>query len=122
MSLEAGGSTSMSRSPGRKRAVSLFASTAAAALVWSAGGQALAQDASLERIEALEAQIAALQEQVADLKPSTAANIQAVRADQQATTVSIANGRPTIASGDGKFTASIRGVTQLDTAEYFQDD
>jgi phosphate-selective porin OprO/OprP len=84
---------------------------------------AFAQDAAtLARIEALEAQIAALQEQIGDLKVSTAANIQAVRDDQKATTVSIAGGRPTIASGDGQFSASIRGVMQLDTAQYFQDD
>lgn len=95
---------------------------AAGVLAAASAGSAAAQDAgALARIEALEAQIAALQEQIGDLKVSTAANIQAMRADQQATTVSIANGRPTIASGDGQFSASVRGVMQLDTAQYFQD-
>jgi phosphate-selective porin OprO/OprP len=100
-----------------------FAGAAVTVIAWSIAGGALADDAAaLARIEALEAQIQALQEQVADLKTSTAANIQAVRDDQKATTVTIAGGKPTIASGDGKFSASIRGVMQLDTAQYFQDD
>lgn len=99
-----------------------LASTAIGAAAWASASSALAQDDTAARIEALQAQIEALQGQVDDLKVSTAANIQAVRQDQQATTVSIAGGRPTIASGDGQFSASIRGVMQLDTAQYLQDD
>lgn len=117
---------------------SRFASSAAVAvLAWACAGAALAQgeavataradapaapvDPTAARLEALEAQIRALQDQVADLKASTAANIQVLRTDQQATTVSLANGRPTFATGDGRFTASIRGVFQLDAAHYDQD-
>lgn len=99
-----------------------LAGAAIGAVAWATAGSALADEATDARIQALEAQLAALQEQIADLKTSTSASIQAVREDQKATTVSIANGRPTIASGDGQFSAAIRGVMQLDTAQYFQDD
>src|SRR5690606_24151817 len=102
-----------------------LAGTAIGAFALASAGAASAQEsdaAALARIQALEEQIAALQEQIGDLKTSTVANIQAVRADQKATAVSISGGRPTIASGDGKFSASIRGVMQLDAAQYFQDD
>lgn len=99
----------------------LLASVAIACM----GGVAHAQDAAESpeaRIARLEASLAELQEQLADLKASTAASVGQVRQQQQATTVSIANGRPTIASGDGNFTASFRGVFQLDGALYSQDD
>ncbi|MFC3079632.1 OprO/OprP family phosphate-selective porin [Phenylobacterium terrae] len=78
-------------------------------------------DPQAARIDALEAELHELREMIADLKGSTAANIAAVRADQRANTVTIANGRPTIASGDGQFTAAFRGVFQLDAAHYDQD-
>jgi len=73
------------------------------------------------RIAALEAQLATLAQQVADLKAATAASFKDVRATQSATTVSIAAGRPTIASGDGAYSATLHGVMQLDAAQYFQD-
>lgn len=73
------------------------------------------------RIAALEAQLQTLQQQVADLKAATAASLKDVRAAQSANTVSIAGGRPTIASGDGAYSATLHGVMQLDAAHYFQD-
>ena len=73
------------------------------------------------RIAALEAQLATLQQQVADLKAATAASLKDVRAAQSATTVSIAGAKPTIASGDGAYSATLHGVMQLDAAQYFQD-
>ena len=101
-----------------RRAAGLFAGVALTAF-W---GPAFAQDTATEaRIEALEAQLSALQDQIADLKASTAANEQAIRDEQHATTVSIEKGKPTIASGDGQFSATFHGVMQLDTAQYFQD-
>lgn len=86
------------------------------------GGAAQAQESPEERIAKLEAALADLQGQLADLKASTAASVSQVRQQQQATTVSIANGRPTIASGDGQFSASFRGIFQLDGGIYSQDD
>lgn len=79
------------------------------------------QDAEA-RIAALEAQLAALSGQIADLKAATAANVKDVRAAQSATTVTLANARPTIATGDGAFTASFRGIFQADAAIYDQRD
>ncbi|HEY8618370.1 porin [Phenylobacterium sp.] len=80
--------------------------------------QALALSA---RLDALEQQNRELQDQIADLKAQTTAGDQAIREQVEATTVSLANGRPTFASGDGQFTASLRGVFQLDAAHYDQD-
>lgn len=102
---------------GRGGIAGLFGGVALAAL----SGPALADEATDARIQALEAQLAALQDQIADLKASTAANEQAIRDEQHATTVSIDKGKPTIASGDGQFSATFHGVMQLDTAQYFQD-
>ncbi|MBC7668489.1 MAG: porin [Gemmatimonadaceae bacterium] len=73
------------------------------------------------RIEALEAQLQALSGQIADLKAATAASLKDVRTIQSATVVSVANGKPTIASGDGAFSANIHAVMQLDAAWYNQD-
>lgn len=97
----------------------LFAGVAIACI---GGGTAQAQESADERIARLEAALADLQSQLADLKASTGAQVAEVRKAQQATTVAIPNGRPTIASGDGQFTAVFRGVAQLDGAIYDQDD
>jgi phosphate-selective porin OprO/OprP len=66
-------------------------------------------------------QVADLQAQVEDLHQSTAAGLADVRTAATANTVSLANGRPTFATSDGQFTASLRGVFQLDSAIYSQD-
>src|SRR3954468_17429550 len=73
------------------------------------------------RIEALEAQLEALSGQIADLKAATAASLKDVRTAQAQTTVSIAGGKPSIASGDGAFSANIHAVMQLDATWYNQD-
>lgn len=86
------------------------------------GGAAQAQETQEERIARLEAAIGELQSQLQDLKESTAATTGDLRKAQTATTVTLANGRPTIASGDGQFTANFRGVLQLDGAIHDQDD
>jgi phosphate-selective porin OprO/OprP len=68
------------------------------------------------------AEIDTLRAQVADLKTATSASIGALRTDALSTTATIAGGKPTIASADGKFSATLHGVMQLDTAKYFQKD
>jgi phosphate-selective porin OprO/OprP len=81
--------------------------------------QALALTA---RLDALERQNQELQAQLADLKAQVAGGEQKIR--QQAAAqpkVTLPNGRPTFATADGKFSASLRGVVQLDTAAYGQD-
>lgn len=108
----------MNRNRGTLRAALL----AGVALAMIGGGAAHAQETAEERIARLEAALAELQGQLADLKASTAAQTADVRKAQQATTVSLNNGRPTFSSGDGQFTASLRGVLQLDGAIHDQDD
>jgi phosphate-selective porin OprO and OprP len=93
----------------------------AALAVLATPGLAAAQDNTDTRIKALEEQLELLQNQIADLKAQTSASISAVRSDALSTTVSLANGRPTFATSDGRFTASLRGVFQLDAAHYDQD-
>jgi phosphate-selective porin OprO/OprP len=98
-------------------------------------GVAAAQDDTDARIRALEAQIQALSAQISDLKAATEeAKAQATAvaaappapapsaAPAPAIKVSLPNGKPTIATSDGRFTAAFNGVMQLDTAKYFQDD
>ena len=96
----------------------LIVGVSALALAWPA--MAAADEATDARIKALEEQLSLLQGQIADLKQSTSNTMAAVRKDATATTVSLANGRPTIATADGQFTASFRGVFQLDSAHYDQ--
>jgi len=72
------------------------------------------------RLDALEQRNNELEAQILDLKAQSAGSDQAIRDQVNATTVSLANGRPTFATGDGQFTASIRGVLQLDAAQYDQ--
>ncbi|HEY3799918.1 MAG TPA: porin [Caulobacteraceae bacterium] len=78
------------------------------------------QGAASENAE-LKQEVGQLQAQVADLKATTVAQISDVRQAQAAApTVAFPGGRPTFATPDGKFTASLRGQLQLDTAAYFQ--
>src|SRR5581483_5533242 len=59
--------------------------------------------------------------QVADLKSTTVEQLSDVRQTaQNQPRVSLANGRPSFSTADGKFTAALRGQLQLDTAGYLQ--
>ena len=74
-----------------------------------------------ERIKALEEQIQGLSDQVTDLKRSTGDQYSDIRShEDSAIKVSLANGRPTLATADGSFTASLRATVQFDWAGYFQ--
>ncbi len=101
--------------------VALIAGVSFMAMAGAASAQTSAPADAEARIAALEAQLKALSGQIADLKAATAAGLKDVRATQSATTVSIAGGKPTIASGDGAFSATFHGVMQLDVAQYYQD-
>src|SRR5687768_9310886 len=58
------------------------------------------------RLDALEKRNDELEAQILDLKAQGAGADQAIREQVNATTVSLANGRPTFATGDGQFSAS----------------
>ncbi len=72
------------------------------------------------RLDALEQRNEELEAQILDLKAAQTGGDQALRAQINATTTSLANGRPTFSTGDGQFTASLRGIIQLDAAQYDQ--
>ena len=72
------------------------------------------------RLDALEQRNEQLEAQILDLKAQGAAGLAALNQKVSATTVSLANGRPTFATADGQFTASLRGIIQLDAAQYDQ--
>lgn len=107
----------------------LLCSTAPAALAQAVstaptGGSGISQEQALAlsaRLDALEKRNEELEAQILDLKTAGAANVQVLREQQNAVAVTLANGRPTISTGDGQFTAAFRGVVQLDVAHYDQD-
>ena len=75
------------------------------------------------RLQALEDEIATLQAQISSLKESTSAGLRDVRATADAQPqASVANGRPSIASADGRFTANLHAVMQFDAADYKQTE
>jgi phosphate-selective porin OprO/OprP len=84
---------------------------------------AAAQNQTLRQENAeLKSEVGQLQAQVSDLKATTVTQLQDVRqTTAELPKVSFPGGRPTFASADGKFTASLRGQLQLDTAAYLQD-
>src|SRR5262249_53668112 len=104
-----------------KRIASL-ALAGAASITLTPPALAAGDAATKAKIEKLESEIQSLTAEGQDLKRSTSnqyADTQKQRA--QDTRVTIDNGRPTVASADGKFSASIRGLAQFDTAYYMQD-
>jgi phosphate-selective porin OprO/OprP len=124
-------------SPARPWARALLAGVSGAALLPAAGAAAAQPVAAAvptadpvpiapvdpvqARIQALEEQLAILQGQISALKESTSAGIRDVR-DQAAaeTRVGLPNGKPSIASADGRFTANIRSTIHFDVADYIQ--
>lgn len=72
------------------------------------------------RLDALERRNDELEAQLGKLKSAQAAGDADLKKQISATTVSLASGRPTFASGDGRFTASFRGIFQMDGAQYDQ--
>lgn len=82
---------------------------------------------SEQRLDAIEAQLEAMARELAELKDSGADTIQTLAATKQpppapTTTATLVNGRPTLASSDGRFTASIRSIVMLDAGKFFQSD
>jgi phosphate-selective porin OprO and OprP len=95
------------------------------ALAGAAAAQAspVSDEERARRIEALETRLSELEAQLEDLKASSSADVAEVRrvaGDQPVVTV--ANGRPTIATPDGNFRFAVRGLVQYDAAHFEQDD
>jgi phosphate-selective porin OprO/OprP len=94
------------------------------ALASAAGAQtATSADSRDARIQQLEDSLAQIQSQLEDLRESQAANVADVRrvaAEQPV--ITLAGGRPTIATPDGQFKFALRGLFQFDAAYYLQDD
>ena len=85
------------------------------------------QDAALaQQNTELKGEVGDLQAQVADLKSQQSAQILQIQTVQQSVPAkpsalaTIAAGKPTIASADGKFSIALHAVMQLDTAAYAQ--
>lgn len=92
----------------------------AAALMTGAASAAMAQTTD-ERIAALEARIAGMSSELAELKAATSKADQDLKKQvttAQATQVTLAAGRPTVATADGTQKFAIRAVGQFDAASY----
>jgi phosphate-selective porin OprO/OprP len=110
-----------------------FRATLIAALLTSASSAALAQTAAPPvdprdaKIDQLEAEVRALASEVQDMKRSQAEEIQTLKTDAKpipatppSAIATIANGRPTISSADGQFTATFHAIMQFDVGQYDQ--
>ncbi len=87
------------------------------------GPAAAADKATDAKIKALEEQIELLGRQIQDLKASTANQYQDVRKTAEAQPkVTLDNGRPTIKTADGNFTAQFRTLVQADAGYYIQNN
>ena len=74
-----------------------------------------------ERLNALQTQAEADRAAVAEVKTSAETTTATVSKLSAAPTVSVSNGRPTFATADGRFSASLRGVAMIDGALFDQD-
>ncbi len=102
-------------------AVSGAAFAAKATSTSGSTAQQPADNATQDRIKSLEDQVQALSDQVTDLKRSTGAQYDDVQKQQTSQAkLTITNGRPTITSADGDFSAAIRALVQYDDAYYMQ--
>jgi len=90
-------------------------------LLAGTAAHAAQEDASDARVRALEEQVQDLSAQVQDLKRSSSDQYTDIQNRQaQAVKVAITNGRPTIASADGDFSAAFRALVQFDWGYYSQ--
>ena len=102
----------------------LLAGASSAALAQTP--DAPAPSAADARIAQLEAEVQQLADEVQDLKRGQAEQIKTIATVEKSVPaapsaiVSIGNGKPTIATADGKFSATLHGIMQLDTAYYDQ--
>jgi phosphate-selective porin OprO/OprP len=89
--------------------------------------QAKGSDQSEAKVVALQQQLDTVNAQLADVKSAQtadASNIITLQAPPSGATVipSLPNGKPALATADGRFTANIRANVMFDAAKYFQKD
>jgi phosphate-selective porin OprO/OprP len=73
------------------------------------------------RVAAMQAQLDAFAAQLTDIKTAqTTAASDIITLQKPAVAVTLPNGKPAIATSDGRFTANLRVTVMLDTAKYFQ--
>lgn len=105
-----------------KTLATIGASWLALASVAAAQQAAQPADERERRIQELEQRLADIEAQLNDLKASSAADVADVRrVASEAPVVTVANGRPAIASANGDFRFALRGLVQYDYAHYEQD-
>lgn len=93
------------------------------ALLLSTASPALAQGTvSKSEIDALKAQISALEKRLNNVQASQENKISEIKTKQDAVELSYENGRPIIRTGDGMFEMALRGRMHFDMAAYDQDD
>lgn len=86
--------------------------------------QARAADQSEPRVAALQAQLDTVNKQLADVtaaQTADASDIVTLKAPPPVV-VSLPNGKPVLASSDGRFTANVRANVMFDAGKYFQKD
>jgi len=86
--------------------------------------QAKPGDQNDQKVAALQAQLDSVNHELADVKAAQvadASNIVTLQAPPPVS-VSLPNGKPALASSDGRFTANIRAIVMFDAAKYFQKD
>jgi phosphate-selective porin OprO/OprP len=84
-------------------------------------------DQSAPKVAALQAQLDTVNHELADVKAAQvadASNIITLQAPPSGATVtpSLPNGKPALASADGRFTANLRANVMFDAGKYFQKD
>lgn len=83
--------------------------------------QARLADPNAKKVAALEAQLAEVNKQLTDVtaaQTADASNI--ITLQTPPVTVGLPNGKPAIATSDGRFTANLRTVVMFDAGKYFQ--
>ena len=83
---------------------------------------ALAAPVNQSEIDALKAQIKALERKMNSVQAVQENKIDEIKSKQDAVEIKYSNGRPTIRTGDGNFELAIRSRVHFDTGAYFQDD
>ena len=79
------------------------------------------------RLSAIEQQLSAMAAQLAEMKTQQATAATSIATLQKApqgaaTTPTLPNGKPALASADGRFTANIKAILMFDGGKYFQDN